>query len=49
MKFSVFAVHLQLGRKLPWMSGFKHEALHMQTALKEHLDISIHLHSYEVL
>lgn len=49
MKFSVFAVHLQLDRKLPWMSEFKHEGLHMQTVLKEHLDISTHLHSYEVL
>lgn len=49
MKFSVFAVHLQLDRKLPWMSELKHEGLHMQTVLKEHLDISTHLQSSEVL
>lgn len=44
-----FAVHLQLDRKLPWMSEFKHEGLHVQTALKEHLDISTHLHNCDIL
>lgn len=46
MKFSVFAVHLQLDRKNTLSSEFKHKDLHMQTVIKEPLDITTHLYCY---
>lgn len=49
MKFSVFAVHLQLDRKATWPAEFKHEGLHMQTVIEEHLDITTRLPYYEFL